>query len=200
VAFLGCMRAGVVPVPAYPPHPAKLAQQATTLANLTRDAGASLILTDASYIWVARTVRLRAVFGGAHGVDWPIAARWRVTDSPTSTFTRTASPPISPLPAAALNSMASTTTDTTTVAFLQYTSGSTSAPKGVMITHACLQHNVALIRRSLDLRLDDCEGSFLPQYHDMGLVGGYLAVLGVLPPNALLRSSAVRPHSLGFGF
>jgi long-subunit acyl-CoA synthetase (AMP-forming) len=128
------------------------------------------------------------MFGGARGVDWPSHARWQVTETVQSLSSHAATP----LPAAALATTG--TTSDTTVAFLQYTSGSTTAPKGVMITHACLQHNVALIRRALDLRMDDCEGSFLPQYHDMGLVGGYLAVLGVSPPTILLQS-AVR-HTL----
>jgi acyl-CoA synthetase (AMP-forming)/AMP-acid ligase II len=66
-----------------------------------------------------------------------------------------------------------------TVAFLQYTSGSTSEPKGVMVTHANLMHNCAVIAEGLEL--DDattCAG-WLPHFHDMGLVGLLLTVIHV---------------------
>ncbi|OXM39280.1 peptide synthetase, partial [Amycolatopsis alba DSM 44262] len=58
-----------------------------------------------------------------------------------------------------------------TVALLQYTSGSTMEPKGVMITHRNLLHNVATSRRSLGIRDDARFGGWGPLYHDMGLLG-----------------------------
>lgn len=51
------------------------------------------------------------------------------------------------------------------VAFLQFTSGSTSQPKGVVVTHAALAHNCALVRRQMGVGAGDCEVSWLPQYH-----------------------------------
>ncbi len=60
------------------------------------------------------------------------------------------------------------------VAFLQYTSGSTAAPKGVCVTHGNLLANSAAIRRGFGIRREDCVVSWLPLYHDMGLVGGML--------------------------
>ena len=64
------------------------------------------------------------------------------------------------------------------VAFLQYTSGSTSDPKGVMISHANLDHNLQLIHAGLNAGTDTVVVSWLPQYHDMGLIGSYLACIG----------------------
>lgn len=63
------------------------------------------------------------------------------------------------------------------VAFLQYTSGSTSEPKGVMITHGNLAHNLSIITNELQATDDTIVVSWLPQYHDMGLIGSYLGVL-----------------------
>ena len=63
------------------------------------------------------------------------------------------------------------------IAFLQYTSGSTSEPKGVMITHSNLAHNLSIITRELQSNEDTVEVSWLPQYHDMGLIGSYLGVI-----------------------
>jgi acyl-CoA synthetase (AMP-forming)/AMP-acid ligase II len=63
------------------------------------------------------------------------------------------------------------------LAFLLYTSGSTSEPKGVMITHGALAHNLATIVSSLRAGPDTVVVSWLPQYHDMGLIGSYLGVL-----------------------
>ena len=60
------------------------------------------------------------------------------------------------------------------LAVLQYTSGSTGNPKGVMLTHANLVRNTELIMHSFDLRQDTRGVSWLPTYHDMGLVGGIL--------------------------
>jgi acyl-CoA synthetase (AMP-forming)/AMP-acid ligase II len=57
------------------------------------------------------------------------------------------------------------------IAFLQYTSGSTSEPKGVMITHQNLSHNLKLIIKELKADRNTINVSWLPQYHDMGLIG-----------------------------
>ena len=66
---------------------------------------------------------------------------------------------------------------TSEVAFLQYTSGSTSEPKGVMITHENLAHNESVIVRELKADESTICVSWLPQYHDMGLIGSYLGTL-----------------------
>ncbi|MFX6258788.1 AMP-binding protein, partial [Acinetobacter baumannii] len=61
-----------------------------------------------------------------------------------------------------------------TVAFLQYTSGSTATPKGVMVTHANIVANEAAIASQFRTTADDVMVSWLPLYHDMGLIGGLL--------------------------
>ncbi|KAG5185885.1 hypothetical protein JKP88DRAFT_288942 [Tribonema minus] len=88
------------------------------------------------------------------------------------------------------------------LAFLQYTSGSTSAPKGVMLTHANLAHNLAFITRAIGADEDTVELSWLPQYHDMGLIGAYLGCLYCggrgfyLSPAAFIRRPALWPQLL----
>ena len=60
------------------------------------------------------------------------------------------------------------------LAFLQFTSGSTSIPKGVMITHGNLADNLTKITTELEAGRDTIVVSWLPQYHDMGLIGSLL--------------------------
>src|SRR5262249_4418734 len=64
-----------------------------------------------------------------------------------------------------------------TLAFLQYTSGSTAEPKGVMVTHGNLLHNSALIQRSFGSTPQSRGVFWLPLYHDMGLIGGVLQTI-----------------------
>ena len=63
------------------------------------------------------------------------------------------------------------------IAFLQYTSGSTSDPKGVMISHANLLHNSLCLQETFGLSRDSCSVSWLPSFHDMGLIDGVLQPL-----------------------
>jgi len=79
------------------------------------------------------------------------------------------------------------------LAFLQYTSGSTGEPKGVMLSHRNLMANLRMIVDGFQLRADDIHLSWLPLYHDMGLIGGILGSLAIgitsylIPPMTVVR-------------
>jgi len=107
------------------------------------------------------------MFGGRSKADqWPDLI-WTVTDTTVvkdKSFLKTI-PKYAPSPTLPKTS------------FLQYTSGSTSYPKGVVITHASLAHNLAAISASLRTTPATVCCSWLPQYHDMGLIGSYLGLL-----------------------
>jgi 1-acyl-sn-glycerol-3-phosphate acyltransferase len=80
-----------------------------------------------------------------------------------------------------------------TLAFLQYTSGSTAAPKGVMVSHSNLLHNSAYIKEACDLTADSVAVTWLPPFHDMGLIDGIIQPLYtgfpcfLMPPQAFLQ-------------
>ena len=143
-AFYGCMYAGVVAVPAYPPNPAALARTLPRLQAIAADARASLILT---------TSPLRAMAGALGGAAFGDLA-WVTTDTLRGD---TGWQP----PAIGAHSLA----------FLQYTSGSTDTPKGVMVSHGNLIHNSSLIRDAFGHSPSTIGVGWLPPYHDMGLIG-----------------------------
>jgi acyl-CoA synthetase (AMP-forming)/AMP-acid ligase II/acyl carrier protein len=80
--------------------------------------------------------------------------------------------------------------DQDTLAFLQYTSGSTSTPRGVMVTHGNLMHNERQIQRAIALTGDSVMVSWLPLFHDMGLIGGALQPLHTGFPCTLMSPAA----------
>jgi acyl-CoA synthetase (AMP-forming)/AMP-acid ligase II len=83
-----------------------------------------------------------------------------------------------------------------TLAFLQYTSGSTSQPKGVMVTHGNLLHNARMMREAFDITDQSSYVCWLPLYHDMGLIGNVVAPVCAGVPSVLMSPLAFlqRPH------
>lgn len=155
-AFLGCLLAGVVAVPAYPPDAARLDRTLPRLQRIASDCGATVVLTTSAIAAFASAVapaapelaRLAWVATDAVGGD--LAMRWR-------------DPGATP----------------DDVALLQYTSGSTSAPKGVVLTHGNLLHNNAMIARGFGHDRSKIGVCWLPLFHDMGLIGHVLQPLFV---------------------
>ena len=147
VGFFACLYAGVIAVPAYPPM---LNRTASQLRNIIADASIEVALTSEEVF-----ARLDAITGSE-----PALAQlsWLVTaDVPDDRADDWRPAPI--------------TADS--IAFLQYTSGSTSAPKGAMLTHANLTHcGAVLAERGIEPRTRLL--SWLPQYHDLGLFFGLL--------------------------
>ncbi|WP_338580278.1 non-ribosomal peptide synthetase [Pseudomonas sp. ML2-2023-6] len=150
-AFFGCLYAGVIAVPAYPPESARRHHQERLLSILA-DAEPRLLLTSSAL----REPLLQ--MSELVGADAP---QLLCVDS------------LDPHQASAWQPVALQADD---IAFLQYTSGSTALPKGVQVTHGNLVANEMLIRRGfgIDLNPDDVIVSWLPLYHDMGLIGGLL--------------------------
>jgi acyl-CoA synthetase (AMP-forming)/AMP-acid ligase II len=168
-AFLGCLYAGSVAVPA--PLPTGPRHQLERVGGIIAAADARLILTVSG-----AAAQIEATLT-AVGLQLPCAD----TDvDPVADAGAWRRPDISP----------------DSLAFLQYTSGSTALPKGVMVSHANLVHNQALIRRAFRLSPDTPIGGWLPVYHDMGLIGQVLGPLSsgasaaLMSPTAFLR----RPH------
>ena len=131
-------------------------------ASIQKSCSATLALTTSSYNYAKKMADIQSIFS-SDAMSWP-QMRWEVVEALLAS---------APRAVAALSSI----DDAASVAFLQFTSGSTSAPKGVIISHANLAHNLSLIVRELRASTDTVVVSWLPQYHDMGLIGSYLGAL-----------------------
>lgn len=149
VTFLGCLLAGLVPVPMFPPLSfGKLDAWADSAVNILGVAGASLLVTD----------------GQLSSILWQVMPRVEtLRDLYTVDRLDSAAPLAARLPEVHPDDLA----------FLQFTSGSTSAPKGVMVTHGSLLANAwSIATEGMDLDDEvDRAVSWLPLYHDMGLIG-----------------------------
>ena len=151
-AFFACVRAGLIPVPAYPPTSTGFSTALSRLEFIARDCGAAAVLTTRAYALSMRVNEAR------HRVPTLTFARSDVTRLPW--IVSTDADRGAPLAIAH---------DHPELLFLQYTSGSTSEPKGVMVTHDNLLANCEAVVDHLPIGV-----SWLPQYHDMGLIGYYL--------------------------
>lgn len=146
-AFYGSMIAGLVPVPVYPPDHAALDRTLPRLEAIAKNAGVRAILT---------TNATDTVFAGLADKSPLLARLPRVVTSA--------------LPA--LDDDARPGPSSSDLAFLQYTSGSTGSPRGVRVSHGNLLHNSRLIEAVFETRPGTTGVTWLPPYHDLGLIGG----------------------------
>src|SRR6202789_4227213 len=152
-AFFGCVRAGLIPVPVYPPSSRGFQSALYKMIHIAKDCQAAGILTSKDYHASLKTNLTRSgVAASGVDVDYISALPWIVTED----FVE----PISDVSSA----------EPSKILFLQYTSGSTMEPKGVMVTHDNILSTYSLV---ID-HPAPVVVSWLPQYHDMGLIGCYL--------------------------
>jgi fatty-acyl-CoA synthase len=165
VSYAGILLAGAIPVPIYPPFRAdRIEEYAARQASILNNAEVCMLLTFRRAEAVAHLVQPR-VKSLASVVDAE-----RLIDAADK-----ASPPApGALPAHVTGSRARRSSD---IALLQYTSGSTGDPKGVVLTHANLLANMRAIGTAVDMGPGDVGVSWLPLYHDMGLIGAWLTLL-----------------------
>jgi 1-acyl-sn-glycerol-3-phosphate acyltransferase len=163
--FQGVLAAGAVPVPIYPPvRLDRLDEYAARQSAILRDAGARLLVTVPAARAVGALLRRR--------VD---ALEATVTPDELA---EAAGPYVDPR------------TGGSDPAFIQYTSGSTGAPKGVLLTHDNLLANIRAIATALEARPTDVGVSWLPLYHDMGLIGSWLFCMHLGIPISILSPLA----------
>jgi acyl carrier protein len=172
-AFFGILYAGAVPVPIYPP--ARLSQIEDHLrrqAGVLGNAGARILVT------VPEGLRLAGILRGQVDTLDAVETVVRLYGDPS----RTALPPV---------------TDGSATAFIQYTSGSTGDPKGVVLSHANLVANVRSMIIAMQATSEDVFVSWLPLYHDLGLIGAWMGTLYRAAPLYLTSplSFLVRPES-----
>lgn len=162
-ALFGCFRANAAAVPAYPPDPTRLERTLPRLLAIVRDARPALLLTvgalhDGLESWLA-------------GYPDALSLRYLATDS---------------LPAVTDGAPDPAPAASDRLALVQYTSGATATPRGVMISHANLLLNSDFIRRAFGTSARSQGVIWLPPYHDMGLVGGVLQPVFTGFPCALM--------------
>ncbi|MEZ4708772.1 MAG: aminotransferase class I/II-fold pyridoxal phosphate-dependent enzyme [Caldilineaceae bacterium] len=155
--FFGCLYAGVVAVPTYPP---RRNRENARLQSIAQDAQPRVILAHTNF----RALTENNAAPPLINLPWlfadeseNVAAQWRT-------------------PAITMD----------TLAFLQYTSGSTGDPKGVMISHGNLAHNLSVIQEAVGENPRHQGVVWLPPYHDMGLIGGIMIPLYSGFPIALM--------------
>ena len=166
-SFFAILLAGAAPVPLYPPaRPTQIEEHLRRHRKILRNAGAKILITMPEVKPVARL--LKAQVESLETVDTVTAFSGQ-----TQEFT--------PIPIQADD-----------IAFIQYTSGSTGDPKGVVLTHANLLANIRAMGQTTGVTAKDVFVSWLPLYHDMGLIGAWLGSLYygcrliIMPPLSFL--------------
>ena len=173
-AFYGCVMAGVVAVPTYPPRDA---QHWDRLATIIADAEATAILTNSDL-----SERLATWAGAVAALPWRLSVDKIEPDAGNDWR----DPGVGP----------------DDLVFLQYTSGTTGTPKGVMVGHSRLLDNAGRICAVTGLDRFSIMTLWLPPYHDMGLVGGIVlpVVVGslcvLMSPDSFLQMPARWPQSM----
>ena len=155
-AFLGCLYAGVLAVPAYP---ALRSQNLPRLEAIAAHSQATAVLTTSSLL--DGPARRSPVMQGLN---------WIASDVPPATSGSWNRPAL----------------DGDSLAFLQYTSGSTGTPKGVMVSHGNLLHNQRVIEQAFEHNQETVVAGWLPMFHDMGLIGIVLQPLFLGRPCILM--------------
>ncbi|MFC5498091.1 fatty acyl-AMP ligase [Caenimonas terrae] len=163
-AFLGCLRAGVVAVPVTVPRRGRAAQ---VLEAIAANCAAPLALTSACEL-----PRLRELFAQSPALAAMQLLALDVVEGLGDGEQATAAPGAQDL------------------AFVQYTSGSSSRPKGVCVSHANLAANLALIEREFGITARHLFVNWLPHYHDMGLIGNLLVPIHCGIPSVSMAPAA----------
>jgi acyl-CoA synthetase (AMP-forming)/AMP-acid ligase II len=153
-AFFGALYAQVVAAPCYPPHPSQLARSLPRLCAIANDAEPAVVLCPSQLAALAPEIARHS-----HALG---AIPWLPTDS---------------IPDEVANDWSDPQVASEKLAFLQYTSGSTASPRGVMVSHGNLLHNLALANHAEANDADSVSVSWLPVIHDMGLIEGVLEPL-----------------------
>jgi amino acid adenylation domain-containing protein len=162
-AFLGCLYAGVIAVPAYPPQRKRGLPRVQAIAM---DSEAAYVLTT-----TAAQAAIRRLSDQVTGYERLTALRWLNTDA---------------LAIESGDDWHEPDINEHSLAFLQYTSGSTGTPKGVMVSHGNLLHNQRMIQKAFGHTRQDVIVGWLPLYHDMGLIGNVLQPLYLGVPCVLM--------------
>jgi 1-acyl-sn-glycerol-3-phosphate acyltransferase len=170
-AFFGILYAGGVPVPIYPPmRLSQIEEHLRRQAGILRNAGAAMLITVPEALSVARLLKLQVE--SLRGIDT------------VEHLSEAAGGALPPQPRAG------------DLAMLQYTSGSTGDPNGVTLSHANLLANIRAMGEAMDAGPADVCVSWLPLYHDMGLIGAWLCSLTFAAPLVVMSplTFLVRPE------
>ena len=163
-AFFGCLYAKILAIPVYSPHPARLEKNLSNILRIANDAKPAVALLTSS---LCDVIKSRKEIADEFGNIKLLATDNYVINDFSDQWKQ---------PVIGKNDLA----------FLQYTSGSTTAPRGVIVSHSNLLHNMGLIENCFGQSSESHAVIWLPPYHDMGLIGGILQPLYTGYPATLL--------------